>query len=62
MPPILMAFVNRVAQMLAARNPGAAELMRDTVRFGAATRSFGRRLGWLGGAASRPSARWSTIR
>ena len=26
MPAVLMAFVNRVAQMLAARNPGAAEL------------------------------------
>ncbi len=29
MPAVLMAFVNRVAQMLAARNPGAAELKRD---------------------------------
>jgi GT2 family glycosyltransferase len=29
MPAVLMAFVTRVAQMLAARNPGAAELKRD---------------------------------
>jgi GT2 family glycosyltransferase len=29
MPAILMAFVQRVAQMLAARNPGAVELKRD---------------------------------
>jgi GT2 family glycosyltransferase len=29
MPAVLMAFINRVAQMLAARNPGAAELKRD---------------------------------
>jgi hypothetical protein len=29
MPAVLMAFLTRVAQMLAARNPGAAELKRD---------------------------------
>ncbi len=29
MPSVLMAFLNRVAQMLTARNPGAAELKRD---------------------------------
>ena len=29
MPAVLMTFLNRVAQMLAARNPGAAELKRD---------------------------------
>lgn len=29
MPAVLMAFVTRVAQMLASRNPGAAELKRD---------------------------------
>jgi hypothetical protein len=29
MPAVLMAFVTRIAQMLAARNPGAAELKRD---------------------------------
>jgi hypothetical protein len=29
MPAVLMAFLNRIAQMLAARNPGAGELKRD---------------------------------
>ena len=29
MPSVLMAFLTRIAQMLAARNPGAAELKRD---------------------------------
>ena len=29
MPAVLMAFLHRIAQMLAARNPGAAELKRD---------------------------------
>ena len=29
MPAVLMAFLTRIAQMLAARNPGAAELKRD---------------------------------
>ena len=43
MPAILMAFVNRVAQMLAARNPGAAELKRDPYA-GEAAPSFARKL------------------
>jgi GT2 family glycosyltransferase len=43
MPAVLMAFINRVAQMLAARNPGASELQRDPYADAAGT-SFVRAL------------------
>ncbi|MEP6993342.1 MAG: glycosyltransferase [Acidobacteriota bacterium] len=44
MPAVLMAFVTRVAQMLASRNPGAVELARDPYDGGAAAPSTLRRL------------------
>ncbi len=43
MPAVLMAFITRVAQMLAARNPGASELQRDPYADAAGT-SFARTL------------------
>jgi GT2 family glycosyltransferase len=44
MPAVLMTFVTRVAEMLARRNPGAAELERDPYGAAAAPPSFARRL------------------
>jgi hypothetical protein len=44
MPAVVMTFVTRVGQMLAGRNPGAAELERDPYAAPAAPPSFARRL------------------
>ncbi len=44
MPAVVMAFVTRVGEMLARRNPGALELERDPYAAPAAPPSFARRL------------------
>ncbi|MFY9550591.1 MAG: glycosyltransferase [Thermoanaerobaculia bacterium] len=44
MPAVLMAFTTRVAQMLAARNPGAGELKRDPYASAARPGAFARSL------------------
>lgn len=44
MPSVLAAFLIRVSEMLATRNPGAAELARDPYAAPSAGRSFARRL------------------
>ncbi len=53
MPAVLMAFITRVAEMLVARNPGAAELERDPYAREAADVSFLRRLAGIAGDAGR---------
>jgi GT2 family glycosyltransferase len=55
MPAVLAAFVTRIAEMLDARNPGAAELRRDPYETASAAPSFARRLFGIGadGAGGR---------
>jgi GT2 family glycosyltransferase len=53
MPAVLAAFVGRVGEMLAARNPGAAELKRDPYREPAVRPAAGRLFGISGNGADR---------
>jgi len=54
MPSVLAAFLVRISEMLASRNPGAAELARDPYGEERPSGSFARRLFGIAGGAAPP--------
>jgi GT2 family glycosyltransferase len=54
MPSVLAAFLLRISEMLASRNPGAAELVRDPYTQDRSSPSFARRLFGIASSAAPP--------